>query len=382
MTIKKLAACLAVFSLPMTAAAVETSFNGFLTIGAGSVSEEGIEYAGYDDDWSFEPDTVSGFQLGAAFNDKFSITGQLVIRGADDFEPELEWAYLSYDVTDSFTVRAGRLRPPFFVVSDFYDVGFAYPWARPVEEVYQNIPFTHYEGADVIFNTSFGDWDATIQAYVGGEEGDQEYRGSNVDRKLEDFMGIAFTFDRQALSLRASYHQADLTFDIEQVRPLLDTLTALGFGAVADDIAIDQKPADFVEVAATYEADAWFARGEATRTDFTRGLVADQQSWYVTGGAYFGDFTPYVTYSQVEADPDGGYADSIPFGLDPGLDVLRLTVEGLIAGSATERSAVTIGTRWNILDNTAIKAEITKADDKLAGGTDFNVYSVVVNVLF
>ncbi len=382
MSMKRLAAGIAVTWLPMTALAVETSFDGFLTIGAGSVSESGIDYAGYDDDWSFEPDTVSGFQLGANFTDRLSATAQVVIRGSDDFEPELEWAYLSFDVTDSVTVRGGRLRPPFFVVSDFYDVGFAYPWVRPVEEVYMNIPFTHYEGMDIIFNTSIGDWDATIQAYAGGEDGDQEYRGSNVDRKLEDFMGIAFTFDRNALSLRASYHQADVTFDVEDTRPLFDALRGLGFGAVADDVAIIAKPADFVEVAATYDADGWFLRGEATQTDFSRGMVADQQSWYVTGGAYVADFTPYLTYSRVETDPESGYADAIPFGLDPGLDVLRLTVEGIIAGSKTDRAAISVGTRWNVLDNTAIKAEVTFADDKLPTGTDFNVYSLVVNVLF
>ena len=60
-----LTAFLAATLLPVSASAVETSFHGFLTIGAGAVSESGIVYAGYDDDVSFEPDTVSGIQLGA-----------------------------------------------------------------------------------------------------------------------------------------------------------------------------------------------------------------------------------------------------------------------------------------------------------------------------
>lgn len=377
-----LTAFLAATLLPVSASAVETSFNGFLTIGAGTVSESGIEYAGFDNDVSFEPDTVSGIQLGAQLTDRLNVTGQVVVRGSNDFEVDLEWAYLSYDVTDNFTVRAGRLRPPFFTVSDYYDVGYAYPWARPVEEVYQNIPFTHYEGADFILRRSLGNWDSTLQAYVGGEDGDQVFNGSQVNRELENFMGIALTLDRGALSLRASYHEADVTFDVEDMRPLLAGLRATPFASVADDIAIDGKHTTFTEVAGTYDADSWFLRTEATTTDYSRGLIADQLSWYVTGGLYLGDFTPYATVSGLNSDPEGGYSDPIPLGLDPTLDFLKLTVDGLIANSEDDNLAFSVGTRWNVLDSTAIKAEVTRVDNKLAGGVDFNVYSVVVNVLF
>lgn len=377
-----LVAVLAMILLPASAIAVETSFDGFLTIGAGKVSESGVEYAGYDDDWNFEPDTVSGLQLGVKLSDRWSATGQVVIRGEDDFEPELEWAYLSYAATDNLTFRAGRLRPPFFVVSDYFDVGYAYPWVRPVEEVYINIPFTHYEGADVVYRHSLGDWDTTIQAYYGSEDGEMEYRGSQIERALDNFMGLAVTFDLNALSLRASHHRADVTFDSINARPLLAAIRATPFASVADDLGIEKEEARFTEVAATYDTEAWFARAEATTTEFERGMVADQVSWYVTAGKHFEKFTPYVTYSDLLADPDDGYSDPIPRGVDPGLDFLAANVDAIIASSRNEWSAISIGTRWNVFDNTAVKAEITKVDKVSAEGIDFNVYSLVVNVLF
>lgn len=377
-----LAAIVAVTLLPVPALAVETSFDGFLTIGAGKVSESGIEYAGYEDDWSFEPDTVSGLQLGVNFSDRWSATGQVVIRGENDFEAEIEWAYVSFAATDNLTFRAGRLRPPFFVVSDYFDVGYAYPWARPVEEVYINIPFTHYDGVDVVYRHALGDWDTTVQAYYGSEEGDMEYRGSQIERALDDFMGIALTVDRNALSLRASHHRADVTFDSINARPLLAALRATPFASVADDLGIDEEAANFTEVAATYDTETWFVRAEATTTEFERGLVADQFSWYVTAGRNFASFTPYITYSDLLADPDDGYSDPIPRGVDPGLDFLAANVDAVIASSRNEWTAISVGTRWNVLENTAVKAEITKVDKVSAGGADFNVYSLVVNVLF
>ncbi|MGB5246254.1 MAG: hypothetical protein WBM54_06205 [Woeseia sp.] len=377
-----LAALLAATLLPATVLAVETSFDGFLTIGAGKLSASGIDYAGYDDQWNFEPDTVSGLQLGVKFTERWSATGQLVIRGEDDFKPEIEWAYLSFAATDNLTFRAGRLRPPFFVVSDYFDVGYAYPWARPVEEVYINIPFTHYEGVDAVYRHSLGDWDMTLQGYYGSEDGDMEYRGSQIERALDNFGGIAATFDRNALSLRASHHRADLTFDSINARPLLAALRATPFASVADDLGIEQEAAAFTEVAATYDTEYWFVRAEATTTEFERGMVADQQSWYVTIGKYFEKFTPYLTYSELFADPDDGYSDPLPRGVDPGLDFLAANVDAIIASSRNEWSAISIGTRWNLLDNLAAKAEVTKVDRVSAGGTDFNVYSLVVNVLF
>ncbi len=367
---------------PGLAGAVETSFDGFFTLGTGRVSESGVEYAGYDEDGSFKPDSVAGLQFSADFSDRFGAVGQVILRGDEDFEPEIEWAYLKFSATENLMLRVGRLRPPLFAVSDYYDVGFAYPWVRPIEEVYANAPITHHDGVDFILSHRIGGWDATLQGYYGNEDGEQIAAGSLTHRDIDSLMGITYTVDKNFLSLRASVHGADVTLDVEALRPLFAALRSTPYGSVADDVEFSDKSAVFSEVAVTYDADSWYIRAEASTTNFDRSFSADQASWYVTGGFRYEEFEPYLTFSRLETDPDGGYSDPIPNGVDPLLDALKQSVDAVIAGGKTDRSVVTIGARWNALDTVSFKAEFGRVNNKLPGGIDFNVTSLVAVMLF
>lgn len=374
-----------VTALAMTSvcSSVEWQVNGFASAGGGMLSEENVDYAGYvKDDVTFSPDSILGVQVTAQVNERFSGTVQLVSRGSEDFEPEVEWAYLSYQVTDNLMVRGGRLRPPFFIVSDYLDVGYAYPWVRPPQEVYRNVPLTNYDGADLVYSRGLGDWFATVQIYGGSEDGTQVFSGTIADRELDSLMGIAVTGQKDEWTLRASYHQADVTFQTAATSQLFGTLSAIGFGAVAADLNSVDKAANFVEVAMVYDNEDWFVRGEATQTDFSRGFLSDQTSWYVSGGVQMGAFLPYVMIAHVKSDEEPGYSDPIPLGLDPGLDVLHFTVDGVAAITKADDWAYTIGTRWDALPRTAVKLEYTRVDPKLPGEADYGLLSLAVDVLF
>ena len=61
-------------------------------------------------------------------------------------------------VTPGIALRAGRMGAPFFAVSDFRDVGFANVALRPPTDVYNQVPVSHFDGADASYqtNTSIG----------------------------------------------------------------------------------------------------------------------------------------------------------------------------------------------------------------------------------
>lgn len=372
---------LALLAAP-AAVAVEWTFNGFATAGGGTLSVDGTDYAGYDGDVSLEPDSVLGGQVTAQLTERLSGTVQLVARGSNDFEPEVEWAYASFQLTDDLMVRAGRLRPPFFIVSDYLDVAYAYPWIRPPQEIYRNVPLTNYDGGDVVYSRSFGDWFTSFQVYAGSEEGTQIFSGQVADRELDGLKGVAVTTTRDALTLRASWHEADVSFSTAGTRQLMATLAAVGFGPVAEQLNSDAKATTFTEVAFVYDRDQWFVRGEATRTDYSRSFIADQKSWYVSAGMRFGDFVPYVTYSQVDAQNDTDFSDPIPVGLDPALDVLHFTVDAVATSADRQDQAITAGTRWDLFSRTALKFEYTRVESDLGAENDYGLLSVALNVLF
>ena len=68
--------------------AEELVVNGFMSVGAGVLSNSEASVKGYDDDISFSADTVVGVQLSKQVNDSTSATTQLVSRGGEDYDTD------------------------------------------------------------------------------------------------------------------------------------------------------------------------------------------------------------------------------------------------------------------------------------------------------
>ncbi len=100
-----------------TAAHANTTINGFATVAMGLADNDG-QYIGYGEDLDLEPDSKAGVQIGYSINEKMTATVQFLARGADEWDPEMEWAYLSYNTDGGNTIRAGKLRLPFYMYSD------------------------------------------------------------------------------------------------------------------------------------------------------------------------------------------------------------------------------------------------------------------------
>ena len=108
-------------------AQAEIKISGFATVAGGKVlSGDGLNGADpsflanyplvavYEEDWSFKPESRMGLQVSADLLEGLSVTGQLVARGADDFDAKFEWAYLSYRLNDTWTIQAGKKRLPLY----------------------------------------------------------------------------------------------------------------------------------------------------------------------------------------------------------------------------------------------------------------------------
>ncbi|MBU2708453.1 hypothetical protein KCM76_20840 [Zooshikella marina] len=147
------------------------------------------ENARYDDSFSFLPESNLGIQIHSDVNEKLSATAQLTAHGANDFDAELEWAYASYSVDESWTLVAGRQRIPLYMYSSYLDVGFAYHWLRPPVELYGE-GVSAYTGLSVKHSTDIAGWDLKNQIYYGNAKNSQAALG-NVE--LENLVGIVIS---------------------------------------------------------------------------------------------------------------------------------------------------------------------------------------------
>lgn len=92
-------------------AQADVTINGFGNVVGGIASSDDV-VLNFDDNIDFQNDSLFALQFSSDVSDKITATAQVLSRGEDDFDVAFEWAYLSYEVNNNWTVTAGRSRLP------------------------------------------------------------------------------------------------------------------------------------------------------------------------------------------------------------------------------------------------------------------------------
>jgi hypothetical protein len=368
------------------AQAGDFNFSGFLSVGGGMVDDEnGPAYGGYDEEDFTIDNNLLGVQISSDVSDKVTATVQLTARSENDYEVDAEWAYLSWQATENSKIRAGRLRTPFYMYSDFLDVGYAYAWISPPQEVYY-LPFNNVNGVDFYTANTLGIFDTTLQAYFGGfdDELDLNNDGFAEEAKTRNQMGVAATLGKDWWTLRAAYHKADLWVDVTGVSLGANTigdfagiLTSLGFGANANNLLVEEDSVTFAEVGLNIDTGRFVAAAEYVEFEADDALFSKNKRGYVMGGVRFGEWLVHLTASQSKDEashPEAG----IPVA--PQTAPLIGALQAVAASQAIERDVITVGTRWDVTSGTALKFQIDDVDDENQG--DQKVFSVALQTVF
>lgn len=134
----------------------------------------------YTNDLTFKAESILAVQGTYAFSDDFSFTAQLVAKGVDDFRPEFDWYYVTYQASENLTLMAGRRNIPMYYFSEFAEVGYAYPWMRPPANLYW-WQVTQFDGIHASYSFDLGGYYNNITAFYGNE-----YSNENVEMLYYD----------------------------------------------------------------------------------------------------------------------------------------------------------------------------------------------------
>jgi hypothetical protein len=347
--------------------------NGFFTLSAGMASND-AGYAGYDKTLDYVPETKVGLQASFEVTESTFLVAQLVARAEQHWRPEMEWAFLSHTFDNDLTVRAGRLRVPLYMYSDYLEVNFAQPWLRPPEEVYAVVPVSSYEGIDFVYTIPFDEAEWQFQAYTGVGSDPDEETDFGTDVEYDDVIGLASTFTYNSFSVRASYVITTLNSGQANVPgmdiPLINFTDAdarfIGLGASYDD-------GDLLVVAEWTKSEVDGGGPDAETS--AEGNWPDVDSAYITAAYRFGNITPYMTYAIMETTDDN----------DRELNPVNKALFNAV------RSTYSAGLRYDINANMALKFDVTYSDDfadtngGLTGNTgeeDTMVYTTSLNMVF
>lgn len=375
LNIKKSVLLLATACLATSAHAADIRWSGFGTFGAGqTLNGDGVTYnanemvvnnGDLDDKLNFDALSVVGLQSNVNLNNGLSATIQLKAAGAESWNADIAWAYLSYDLTPTLKAQAGRKLLPIYSYTDSIDVGYTYHWIRPPSDVY-SIPAIRYDGVNLLYQDFFGDWEFSANGLFGrirdddkifGEENTTSYRvwGGYAEATL-DWMAFRFA----GMKYEDFKVDGDVGLGNEDGLP---TFSAEYYGA-----SVKLNPGNWFIMAeyTWYELGMEEILGAGTDSKPQNDL---DNAWYITAAYTMGKWTPHLTYSQREFKDQGA---AINF-------------------RAVEENTTVFGVRYDFHPSSSLKLEYhLRNDDSKAAGADshrfgadkINVIQVAIDFIF
>jgi hypothetical protein len=317
--------------------------------------------------WRTGPDSSFGLQATATFNSSLSATVQgLVSNGVrGHYGAELAWAFLKHKIDDSVSVRAGRIRPPIYMVSDFLNVGYANTMMRPPVETYSQIPIHSFEGADVVYQRGFGDTTLTVQFGAGSAT---PKSGTGIKIKLEPFAALHVQLENGPFTVRAGRVDTEVTQTGDPaLEGFIASLPGLGMAQVAKDFGIAGIKTSFTSLGATVDYNNFLVQSEyAVRKAATR-LLPDTTSYYALFGYRYGKVTPYYIHANLKQDDARTFAGLPETGpLAPVAAIVNAMVK------TGQQSTHTVGMRWDFYKSAAFKVQLDRVTPKDGAGLFLN----------
>lgn len=368
---------------------------------------------------SFDKDTNVGLQITKYLRDDVNITIQLYAEGFSDFEVEATWAFIEYEPNDTWQFRVGRVRTDPYMLSEYVNVAYAYPWIRPPQEVYSQIPISNFTGFDVRYHTIICRKDFSIKAFWGSTSGELTLPAApfltlidTIDMELRHLVSFSVKYGDEVFSVRAGYESTLVTLYpnsgtfMQGLNEFVNT--AIQLGLLGQDyinyFSANNNHASFMGVGYQFDWKNIVSMGELVRRRASTPIISDPIGWYLMGGYRVKNIMPHITFAReriadnyvrrFNSAVNAFAVNSPPFaaGLGIPLDTIAQALIGTsyyYTGGAGNQTSVTLGVRWDVMDGVALKAEYSHIHPDLLtpGLFDFNplksvnIYSFAVNAV-
>ncbi|MFT5758161.1 MAG: hypothetical protein ACI9LM_002900 [Alteromonadaceae bacterium] len=286
----------------------------------------------YTNDITFNAESIFALQAVAELGTGLKVTAQLVAKGVDDYSPEFDWYYLTYQATDKLTLMAGRRNIPMYYFSEFSEVGYAYPWMRPPSNLYW-WQVTQFNGIHAMYDFELGDYSNTISAFYGNEYSNDNvemlyynklYGGSarTVNEFWTDIVGMNWNMSGDNFDVRFVYFQNDR-----------DRETIQQDGSIDDYTPFSQK---FIGFGGSVNLASFTLLFDWNFVEYDDAVGTEFPTYLVSVVYNLDDYQPYISYSKADHERTKG----------PG------ATENL-----EEHYIASYGLRYNFLPNASFKVQ-------------------------
>lgn len=407
-----------VAAAPVARAAIYESeqvrISGFTTLGLArggndilghrrNMAQEG----NFNNDVAWETDSLIGIQLDTSFSQSLDAAIQAVARKRfnNSVENSIEWAYLRYRQDRNLTFRAGRIGLDLYMLSEYRNLGFSYLWARPPMEFYSPTAFFYFDGADMNYAFNLGEGTFNAKFFIGESENQFEFDSKGQPFELKNLIGTTFSWESQNWRARFTFTSVDFDDSLnnavgtESFRELLIPAYQAGWTeaqALLNDIEVDDNGIDYYSIGLAYDNAPWVIQTEVSYLDSDYALLQSYSGRYLSVGYRLGPTTVYgilAKGTQTEPRKKVGELPELLANI-PQFNELREFMQDVFDRSYAEQESISLGMRWDIHYDTALKLQWDHAKVQAAGGRlweqreapteteALNIYSINLNYIF
>lgn len=302
--------------LPLLAQADDNSrytFSGFASFGVAKSLDRDEPFGSVGDEIPYKTEyrdfNKLGLRVTADLYDNLSFTTQMVALGHNDFEPEFDWVFASYNLNPNLVLHVGKYVTSYYMYSDYSDISYAYHWVSAPDAVYGQNLNKSLDGAKLVWNARMGSWVSELSLLIGEDKADMSSIGLATDIVLQNATGLAWQIERDWLMLRASYMQSTTSAELANTQlgdnGLLTAVTPqfTAAGGVYDQLEAaallsPSIPDEFTSAAGTAALNAALNSTSAADFRYTLGSWDKADSMFVGFGTSM-NFDPLFVIAEI-----------------------------------------------------------------------------------
>lgn len=313
-------------------------------------------------------DSRFGLQFSYRPNDTLETTAQVVshYNFEGKYSPDLAWGFIKYSPSEQLELRAGRLGWDVYMLADSRDVGYSYLWVRPPVEYYGLLQFSKLNGADLVLRKPLGEgllWGKLFAGEAADKFAIDE--DSYADVSGSQLVGGHINYQHSDWQFRLGYTHLELGYDIKgDFGDLIEMLEASGnpvLGGIAEGATADATY-HFMSAGIALDRGPLQSQLMYTFLDSESDMVPNFHSGYLSLGYRLGDWTPYITFSIIEAQSQNRATSPQASPLPPSFGTPDL--DGL---NYPGQHTLSLGARYDFLPNMALKFQVDRSNVRREG---------------
>lgn len=325
------------------------------------------------DGFAFKPLSLIGVQLDYTLSDNLDFVGQFVYREQDrqNLDSITQMAFLRYDISPAWQVRAGRLAADIFHFSDTRDVSIAYPWVKVPTEVYGIVPARSFDGGDISYTTPFSDFNLSVKGFWGSGESDFTSNDYNpITFNDLRSIGVEFVAFDWSVALKHTETKADNeNADVALVAAAVAQLQPFWPGALrfSDEVSLRDASIHYTSLYFNRYIGDWELSGEFSHIDSNSIALRPSFNGFLNLSYLYGAHTFYALYSFARTDTYFLNEEQPAFPINENTAEIVLFVEEVASSLAHRQKSFSLGWRWDLRENLAFKAQVERTDVKARG---------------